>query len=90
MQIFVDSINNCLVARTLEVAKTVIKHKSFVYNKSDLMVDLSDDEKLQNVSFLSSFVLKNYQIVQQDFWLSPVSFPECLAESNNYFCILHL
>lgn len=50
--------NNCWAYRTLEVAKTVIKHKSFVYNKSDMMVDLSEDEKLQNVSFLSSFVLK--------------------------------
>lgn len=38
--------------RTLEVAKTVIKLKSFVYNKSDMMVDLSGDGKLQDVSFL--------------------------------------
>lgn len=51
MQVLVDCINNCWVGRTLEVAKAVIKHKPFVYNKSDLMVDLREDGKLQNVSF---------------------------------------
>lgn len=55
--------------RTLEVAKTVIKHKSFVYNKSDMMVDLSEDEKLQNIMQAKS-CSDLYKVVGEDFWLA--------------------
>lgn len=69
MYILMGCTNHCWPHRTLEVAKTVVKHKSFVYNKSDMMVDLSGDEKLDDVSFLCSFSLKSYQIVQPNFLL---------------------
>ncbi|XP_038883616.1 suppressor of RPS4-RLD 1 [Benincasa hispida] len=55
--------------RTLEVAKMVIKHKSFVYNKSDMMVDLSEDGKLQNIMQAKS-CSDLYEVVGEDFWLA--------------------
>ncbi|XP_023517940.1 suppressor of RPS4-RLD 1 [Cucurbita pepo subsp. pepo] len=55
--------------RTLEAAKTVIKHKSFVYNKSDMMVDLSGDGKLQDIMEAKS-CSDLYKVVGEDFWLA--------------------
>lgn len=40
-------VNAC---RTLDVAKTVIKDKLYVYNKEDKKIDLSKDGKLEDVS----------------------------------------
>lgn len=39
--------------RTLTVAKAVIKEKKSVFNKEDKIIDLSEERKLQEVSFFA-------------------------------------
>ncbi|TKY70628.1 Suppressor of RPS4-RLD 1 [Spatholobus suberectus] len=53
--------------RTLDIAKTVIKEKSYVYSKTDQIIRLSKDEKLEEVMHASS-VSDLYNVVGEDFW----------------------
>ncbi|KAG6729060.1 hypothetical protein I3842_01G007800 [Carya illinoinensis] len=55
--------------RTLDVAKTVIMDKSYVYNKADEVIDLSKDGKLEDIIHARS-CSDLYRIVGEDFWLA--------------------
>ncbi|XP_015901639.2 suppressor of RPS4-RLD 1 [Ziziphus jujuba] len=55
--------------RTLDVAKTVMKDKSYVYNKADGIIDLSRDGILQDIMQAKS-CSDLYKIVGEDFWLA--------------------
>ncbi|KAK9286712.1 hypothetical protein L1049_015115 [Liquidambar formosana] len=55
--------------RTLDVAKTVMKEKTFVYNKADDMIDLSKDGKLEEIMHAES-CSDIYRVVGEDFWLA--------------------
>ncbi|XP_020230351.1 suppressor of RPS4-RLD 1 [Cajanus cajan] len=55
--------------RTLDVAKTVIKEKSYVYSKTDQIIHLSKDGKLKEVMHANS-VSDLYNVVGEDFWSS--------------------
>ncbi|XP_009336068.2 suppressor of RPS4-RLD 1 isoform X1 [Pyrus x bretschneideri] len=55
--------------RTLEVAKAIMKERSFVYNKVDNLIDLSRDGKLQDIMQAKSCT-DLYRVVGEDFWLS--------------------
>ncbi|KAM7251670.1 hypothetical protein ACFE04_023553 [Oxalis oulophora] len=53
--------------RTLDVAKSVIKEKQYVYNSRDDAIDLSTDGKLQSVMKVRNYV-DLYEAVGQDFY----------------------
>ncbi|KAF7809893.1 suppressor of RPS4-RLD 1 [Senna tora] len=55
--------------RTLEVAKTVLKERSFVYSKTDEMIHLSKDGKLDDI-MLAKSCSDLYRVVGEDFWLA--------------------
>ncbi|KAL3039302.1 hypothetical protein AAZX31_01G178100 [Glycine max] len=55
--------------RTLDIAKTVIKEKSYVYSKTDQIIRLSKDGKLEEVIHANS-VSDLYNVVGEDFWSS--------------------
>ncbi|XP_024019757.1 suppressor of RPS4-RLD 1 isoform X2 [Morus notabilis] len=55
--------------RTLEVAKGVMKDKRYVYNKTDGVIDLSGDGKLQDIMQAKS-CSDLYRVVGEDFWLA--------------------
>ncbi|KAJ7952789.1 suppressor of RPS4-RLD 1 [Quillaja saponaria] len=55
--------------RTLDVAKTVMKDKQYVYNKTDDIIDLSKDGKLDDVMHGKS-CSDLYRAVGEDFWLA--------------------
>ncbi|KAH9663843.1 Suppressor of RPS4-RLD 1 [Citrus sinensis] len=56
-------------ARTLDVAKTVMKDKKYVHNKADDIIDLSEDGKLQDIADAKSCDAL-YKVVGEDFWLA--------------------
>ncbi|KAB1214867.1 Tetratricopeptide repeat protein 13 [Morella rubra] len=55
--------------RVLDVAKTVIMDKLFVYNKADEVIDLSKDGKLEDI-ILAKSCSDLYRVVGEDFWLA--------------------
>lgn len=55
--------------RTLTVAKAVIKEKKSVCNKEDKIIDLSEQQKLQEIMAAESSS-DLYRVVGQDFWLA--------------------
>ncbi|KAG4386473.1 hypothetical protein AAZX31_11G049700 [Glycine max] len=55
--------------RTLDIAKTVIKEKSYVYSKTDQIICLFKDGKLEEVIHANS-VSDLYNVVGEDFWSS--------------------
>ncbi|XP_021809550.1 suppressor of RPS4-RLD 1 [Prunus avium] len=55
--------------RTLDVAKTVMKERSYVYNKVDNLIDLSRDGKLKDILEAKSCA-DLHRAVGEDFWLS--------------------
>ncbi|XP_014520846.1 suppressor of RPS4-RLD 1 isoform X1 [Vigna radiata var. radiata] len=58
---------NC--ERTLNIAKTVIKEKSHVYSKTDHIIRLSKDGKLDEVTHANS-ISDLYNAIGEDFWSS--------------------
>ncbi|KAG5623861.1 hypothetical protein H5410_009079 [Solanum commersonii] len=58
---------NC--QRTLTVAKAVIKENKSVCNKEDRIIDLSEQQKLQEIMAAESSS-DLYRVVGQDFWLA--------------------
>lgn len=56
-------------ARTLDVAKTVMKDKKYVHNKADDIIDLSKDGKLQDIADAKTCD-DLYKVVGEDFWLA--------------------
>nr|XP_007156747.1 hypothetical protein PHAVU_002G013900g [Phaseolus vulgaris]ESW28741.1 hypothetical protein PHAVU_002G013900g [Phaseolus vulgaris] len=55
--------------RTLDIAKTIIKEKSYVYSKTDHIIRLSEDGKLDEVTRANS-VSDLYNAIGEDFWSS--------------------
>lgn len=55
--------------RTLTVAKAVIKERKSVCNKEDKIIDLSEQQKLQEIMAAESSS-DLYRVVGQDFWLA--------------------
>ncbi|KOM44979.1 hypothetical protein LR48_Vigan06g028500 [Vigna angularis] len=55
--------------RTLNIAKTVIKEKSHVYSKTDHIIRLSKDGKLDEVTHANS-ISDLYNAIGEDFWSS--------------------
>ncbi|GMH24057.1 hypothetical protein Nepgr_025900 [Nepenthes gracilis] len=55
--------------RTLAVAKSVIKERKYVCSKTDAIIDLSNDSKLQDIMHAES-CSDLYKVVGEDFWLS--------------------
>ncbi|KAF7828654.1 suppressor of RPS4-RLD 1-like isoform X1 [Senna tora] len=55
--------------RTLNVAKIVMKERSFVYSKTDDIINLSEDGKLEDIMDAKS-CSDLYKVVGQDFWLA--------------------
>ncbi|XP_027362066.1 suppressor of RPS4-RLD 1 isoform X2 [Abrus precatorius] len=53
--------------RTLDVAKTVIKERTYVYSKTDQIIHLSKDGKLEEVMHAKS-CSDLYNIIGEDFW----------------------
>ncbi|KAL5168389.1 Suppressor of RPS4-RLD 1 [Glycine soja] len=56
--------------RTLDIAKTVIKEKSYVYSKTDQIICLFKDGKLEEVVIHANSVSDLYNVVGEDFWSS--------------------
>ncbi|CAM8909450.1 unnamed protein product [Rhodiola kirilowii] len=56
-------------ARTLEVAKSVIKEKKCVMGKTNAAIDLSEDNKLKEIMHAES-CSDLHRIIGQDFWLA--------------------
>lgn len=54
--------------RTLKVAKAVIREKKSVCNKEDKIIDLSEQQKLQEIMAAES-CSDLYRVIGQDFWL---------------------
>lgn len=90
----------CWCCRTLDVAKTVIMDKSYVYNKADEVIDLSKDGKLEDVSsfsshFESSFVFSAFWHCHKGFTLlfqiSRSSFlTDIVNEIIHFFIPIHM
>ncbi|KAL4343737.1 hypothetical protein HN51_061997 [Arachis hypogaea] len=55
--------------RTLDIAKTVMKERSYVYSKKDKIIHLAKDGKLEEIMHAKS-CSDLYRIVGEDFWLS--------------------
>ncbi|KAL2348343.1 hypothetical protein Fmac_002343 [Flemingia macrophylla] len=55
--------------RTLDIAKTVIEEKSYVYSKTDEIIHLSKDGKLEEIANANS-ISDLYNVVGEDFWSS--------------------
>ncbi|KAJ0096832.1 hypothetical protein Patl1_28575 [Pistacia atlantica] len=55
--------------RTINVAKTVMKDKQYVHNKTDGIIDLSKDGKLQDIMHAKTCD-DLYKVVGEDFWLA--------------------
>ncbi|OWM82121.1 hypothetical protein CDL15_Pgr001695 [Punica granatum] len=55
--------------RTLDVAKTIIKEKAYVRSKTDGIIDLSKDGKLEEIMNAKS-CSDLYKAVGEDFWLA--------------------
>ncbi|XP_027919337.1 suppressor of RPS4-RLD 1-like [Vigna unguiculata] len=55
--------------RTLEVAKAVIKERTFVRSKTDKIIHLSEDGKLEEIMHAKS-CSDLYKVVGEDFWLA--------------------
>ncbi|KAI4327386.1 hypothetical protein L6164_019855 [Bauhinia variegata] len=55
--------------RTLEVAKTVIKERLYVYSKTDDIIYLSKDGKLEDIMHAKS-CSDLYKVVGEDFWVA--------------------
>ncbi|KAJ0040577.1 hypothetical protein Pint_27946 [Pistacia integerrima] len=55
--------------RTINVAKTVMKDKQYVHNKTDDIIDLSKDGKLQDIMHAKTCD-DLYKVVGEDFWLA--------------------
>ncbi|KAK8710336.1 hypothetical protein V6N13_145666 [Hibiscus sabdariffa] len=55
--------------RTLNVAKTIMRDKRFVQNKSDEPIDLSKEGKSENIEHAKSCD-DLYELVGEDFWLA--------------------
>ncbi|KAJ1414511.1 Tetratricopeptide-like helical domain superfamily [Sesbania bispinosa] len=55
--------------RTLDIAKTVIKERSYVYSKTDQIIHLSKDGKLEEIMHAKS-CSDLYNVVGEDFWSS--------------------
>ncbi|XP_021629242.1 suppressor of RPS4-RLD 1 isoform X3 [Manihot esculenta] len=55
--------------RTLNAAKTIMKEKMFVQNKADESIDISKDEKLQDIMDAKT-CSDLYKVVGEDFWLA--------------------
>ncbi|TKY55649.1 Suppressor of RPS4-RLD 1 [Spatholobus suberectus] len=55
--------------RTLEIAKTVMKERSFVRSKTDKIIHLSKDGKLEEIMHAKS-CSDLYRVVGEDFWLA--------------------
>ncbi|XP_061340851.1 suppressor of RPS4-RLD 1 isoform X2 [Gastrolobium bilobum] len=53
--------------RTLDIAKTVMKERSYVYSKTDQIIQLSKDGKLKEIMHAKS-CSDLYNIVGEDFW----------------------
>ncbi|KAI9113425.1 hypothetical protein K1719_015352 [Acacia pycnantha] len=58
-----------LYKRTLNVAKTVMKERSFVYSKTDEIIHLSKDGKLEDIMHAKS-CSDLHRVVGEDFWLA--------------------
>ncbi|XP_065873083.1 suppressor of RPS4-RLD 1 [Euphorbia lathyris] len=55
--------------RTLNAAKMIMKDKLYVHNKKDEVIDISTDEKLQDI--LDAKTCSDlYKVVGEDFWLA--------------------
>ncbi|ESW27855.1 hypothetical protein PHAVU_003G238000 [Phaseolus vulgaris] len=55
--------------RTLEIAKAVMKEKTFVRSKTDKIIHLSEDGKLEEIMHAKS-CSDLYRVVGEDFWLA--------------------
>ncbi|KAG5028907.1 hypothetical protein JHK87_012421 [Glycine soja] len=55
--------------RTLEIAKTVMKERSFVHSKTDKIIHLSKDGKLEEIMH-AKLCSDLYKVVGEDFWLA--------------------
>ncbi|KAL2962700.1 hypothetical protein AAZX31_17G159100 [Glycine max] len=55
--------------RTLEIAKTVMKERSFVRSKTDKIIHLSEDGKLEEIMHAKS-CSDLYKVIGEDFWLA--------------------
>ncbi|CAL0313437.1 unnamed protein product [Lupinus luteus] len=55
--------------RTLDIAKTVMKERSYVHSRTDEIINLSKDGKLEEIMHAKS-CSDLYKVVGEDFWLT--------------------